>query len=108
MAGTVTLNEENGWTDTVEDLDKYTGGVKNGYTWVEKNLPDGYSLTKTEDQTAEATEETAETIITTLTNSYTPGKVEASVLKVWNDGENQDGITGQQQLQDWMNTRMVL
>ena len=92
VAGTVTLNEENNWTGTVENLDKYTGGVKNGYTWVEKNLPDGYSLTKTEDQTAEATEETAETIITTLTNSYTPGKVEASVLKVWNDGENQDGI----------------
>ena len=92
VAGTVTLNEENNWTGTVENLDKYTGGVKNGYTWVEKNLPDGYSLTKTEDQTAEATAETAETIITTLTNSYTPGKVEASVLKVWNDGENQDGI----------------
>ena len=92
VAGTVTLNEENNWTGTVENLDKYTGGVKNGYTWVEKNLPEGYSLTKTEDQTAEATEETAETLVTTLTNSYTPGKVEASVLKIWNDGENQDGI----------------
>ena len=92
VAGTVTLNEENGWTDTVENLDKYTGGVENGYTWVEKNLPEGYSLTDTKKEVTEATEDTLEADITTLTNSYTPGKVEASVLKVWNDGENQDGI----------------
>ena len=92
VAGTVTLNEENNWTDTVENLDKYTGGVENGYTWVEKNLPEGYSLTDTKKEVTEATENTLEAAITTLTNSYTPGKVEASVLKVWNDGENQDGI----------------
>ena len=92
VAGTVTLNKENNWTGTVENLDKYTGGVKNGYTWVEKNLPEGYSLTDTKKEVAEATEDTLEADITTLTNSYTPGKVEASVLKVWNDGENQDGI----------------
>ena len=91
VAGTVTLNEENNWTGTVENLDKYTGGVKNGYTWVEKNLPEGYSLTDTKKEVTEATEDTLEADITTLTNSYTPGKVEASVLKVWNDGENQDG-----------------
>ena len=92
VAGTVTLNEENNWTDTVENLDKYTGGVKNVYTWAEKNLPEGYSLTDTKKEVTEATEDTLEADITTLTNSYTPGKVEANVLKVWNDGENQDGI----------------
>ena len=88
VAGTVTLNEENGWTGTVENLDKYTGGVKNVYTWVEKDLPEGYSLTDTKKEVTEATENTLEADITTLTNSYTPGKVEASVLKVWNDEEN--------------------
>ena len=62
------------------------------YTWAEKNLPEGYSLTETKKEVTEATEDTLEAAITTLTNSYTPGKVEASVLKVWNDGENQDGI----------------
>ena len=92
VAGTGTLNEENGWTGTVENLDKYTGGVKNVYTWVEKDLPEGYSLTDTKKEVTEATENTLEADITTLTNSYTPGKVEASVLKVWNDEENQDGI----------------
>ena len=59
---------------------------------MEKNLPEGYSLTDTKKEVTEATEDTLEAAITTLTNSYTPGKVEASVLKVWNDGENQDGI----------------
>ena len=92
VAGTVTLNEKNGWTGTVENLDKYTGGVKNVYTWVEKDLPEGYSLTDTKKEVTEATENTLEADITTLMNSYTPGKVEASVLKVWNDGENQNGI----------------
>ena len=77
MAGTVTLNEENGWTDTVEDLDKYTGGVENVYTWAEKNLPEGYSLTDTKKEVTEATEDTLEAAITTLTNTHTPGKVSA-------------------------------
>ena len=92
VAGTVTLNEETNWTGTVENLDKYAGGVKNEYTWAEKNLPEGYSLTDTKKEVTEATEDTLEADITSLTNSYTPGKVEANVLKVWNDGENQDGI----------------
>ena len=64
VAGTVTLNEENNWTGTVENLDKYTGGVKNGYTWVEKNLPEGYSLTDTKKEVTEATEDTLEADIT--------------------------------------------
>ncbi|MBS5646153.1 MAG: Cna B-type domain-containing protein [Lachnospiraceae bacterium] len=91
VAGTVTLNEENNWTGTVENLDKYTGGVKNGYTWVEKNLPEGYSLTDTKKEVTEATEDTLEAAITTLTNTHTPGKVSAEILKIWDDAENQDG-----------------
>ena len=81
VAGTVTLNEENGWTDTVENLDKYTGGVENVYTWAEKNLPEGYSLTDTKKEVTEATEDTLEAAITTLTNKHTPGKVSASTLE---------------------------
>ena len=91
VVGTVTLNEENNWTDTVENLDKYTGGVENVYTWAEKDLPEGYSLTETKKKVTEATEETLESAITTLTNKHTPGKVSASILKIWNDAENQDG-----------------
>ena len=59
---------------------------------MEKDLPEGYRLTDTKKEVTEATENTLEADITTLMNSYTPGKVEASVLKVWNDGENQNGI----------------
>ncbi len=91
VAGTVTLNEENGWTGIVENLDKYTGGVKNGYTWMEKNPPEGYSLTETKKEVTEATEDTLEAAITTLTNKHTPGKVSASILKIWDDENDQDG-----------------
>ena len=91
VAGTVTLNEENNWTGTVENLDKYTGGVENVYTWAEKNLPEGYSLTDTKKKVTEATEDKLEAVITTLTNTHTPGKVSASIQKIWDDAENQDG-----------------
>ena len=80
---TVTLSEANKWTVTVSGLDEYTAGVKNEYSWAEDTtgLPEGYTLTS---QSTEGT-------ITTITNSYTPGKVSATVKKVWNDAQDQDG-----------------
>ena len=49
MIATVTLNEENSWSDGVKDLPKYTAGVENIYTWAEQEdgLPEGYELTDT-------------------------------------------------------------
>ena len=79
---TVTLNEENSWTAKVENLPKYAAGEEIIYTWTEESLPEGYELTST------ATEGT----ITTLTNTHVPEVTEATVKKVWNDAENQDGI----------------
>jgi len=77
----VTLNEANGWTATIENLPVYANGQKITYTWTEAAMPEGYSLTKTE---------TVGTV-TTLTNSYTPEVTSATVKKVWDDAENQDG-----------------
>ena len=88
LVQTVTLNENNDWTATVSDLDKYVNGQQIGYTWVEKDLPEGYSLSKIPETSAGTVEEG---IITTLTNTHTPGKTSASVKKVWNDAGNQDG-----------------
>ena len=79
---TVTLNEENSWTAKVENLPKYAAGEEIVYTWTEESLPEGYELTST------ATEGT----ITTLTNTHTPEVTEATVKKVWDDAEDQDGI----------------
>ncbi len=77
----VTLSEENGWSATVSELPKYADGEEIVYTWTEGDMPEGYELT---DSSVNGT-------ITTLTNSYTPEETEATVKKVWDDAENQDG-----------------
>ena len=79
----VTLNAENEWTAKVENLPKYAAGQLINYTWTEdeEGLPEGYELTDTSKNGT----------ITTLTNSYTPEETEATVKKVWNDSNNQDG-----------------
>ena len=77
----VTLNEGNNWTATVTDLPKYADGEEILYTWTEGELPEGYTLTGT----------SVEGTVPTLTNSYTPEKTSATIKKVWNDANNQDG-----------------
>ena len=79
---TVTLNEENNWEAKVENLPKYAAGEEIVYTWTEGTLPEGYELTGT----------STEGTITTLTNTHTPEVTEATVKKVWDDAEDQDGI----------------
>ena len=78
----VTLNEANKWTATIDNLPKYDKGKEIAYTWTEEGLPEGYTLTGT----------TTEGTITTLTNSHTPGLTSATVRKVWDDANNRDGI----------------
>jgi len=77
----VTLNEANGWTATIDNLPKYADGEEIEYTWTEGEMPEGYSLT---DSSVNGT-------VTTLTNSYTPATTSATVKKVWDDANNQDG-----------------
>ncbi len=82
---TVTLNEANGWTATVENLPKYAGGQKISYTWsepsVEHYTPGDTTKVNTENGTK-----------TTITNNYTPGETSVTVTKIWDDANNQDGI----------------
>ncbi|MBQ7784543.1 MAG: Cna B-type domain-containing protein, partial [Clostridia bacterium] len=77
----VTLSEANNWTATVENLPKYEDGEEITYTWTEGEMPEGYELSDT----------SVNGTITTLTNSYEPEETEATVRKVWDDAENQDG-----------------
>ena len=79
--GSVTLDETNGWTATIKDLPVYAGGVEIVYTWVETDLPQGYTLTGT----------TTDGYITTLTNTHTPELTDVTVIKVWDDADDQDG-----------------
>ena len=78
---TVTLNEANEWTATIENLPVYANGQVITYTWTEGEMPEGYSLTNT----------SVNGNVTTLTNSYTPETTSVSVAKVWDDADNQDG-----------------
>ena len=84
LIDTVTLNSDNDWKATVENLPKYTNGIENVYSWTEDmtGMPEGYTLT------GSSTEGT----VTTLTNSYTPETIQIPVTKNWRDNNDQDGI----------------
>ncbi len=76
----VTLNEDNEWTATIDKLPIYKDGQKISYTWTEAKV-DGYTAAQVTDG-----------LVTTLTNSHTPETTEATVKKVWDDADNQDGV----------------
>ncbi len=82
----VVLNEGNGWKATIEGLPVYKDGEKIGYTWTEENLPKGYTLKST----------VVDGEITTLTNTHTPEITKVTVIKVWDDADNQDGLRPQE------------
>ena len=75
---TVTLNEDNNWTATVENLPVYENGEKIEYTWSEVKV-DGYTLTDTK----------VDGFVTTITNTHKPATTEINVLKVWADDDNE-------------------
>ena len=79
----VTLNEENKWSATVDKLPKYDSDHKEiVYTWTEGEMPEGYTLKG---------EPEVKGTVTTLTNTYEPGKTNVSGRKIWEDKDNQDG-----------------
>lgn len=77
---TLTLNAENEWKDTFEDLPVYSSGNKITYTIDELN-PRVY--------TSVITGSEAEGFI--VTNTYEPETREITVTKVWDDNNDQDG-----------------
>ena len=80
---TVILSEANGWNHTWTDLDVHYGeGKTNIYTVVESSVPDGYTAT------ISGTAATGYLV----TNSHSIDQISVPVTKVWNDGNNQDGI----------------
>ncbi len=79
---TVTLNADNNWRATVENLPKFENGKEIVYTWKEGELPAGYTMT---DNSADGT-------ITTITNTHTPETKEVKIQKVWVDEEDKDGL----------------
>ncbi len=77
----VTLNEQNNWTASINDLDEKSGGNKIVYSWREVTVPEGYESGIKVNGT-----------ITTITNKYNPETVTVTGIKAWEDNNNQDGL----------------
>ena len=81
LVDTATLNEQNGWTHTFENLPKYQNGAKIEYSVTENSVPNYTSESSGSADTGYI-----------ITNSHTPEVVQVEVNKEWIDSNNQDGI----------------
>lgn len=79
---TLILKADQNWTGSFTDLDEYAAGVKIVYT-VEEVAVDDYTATVVYD---------TEKASANITNVHEPAKIDISGEKVWNDGNDQDGI----------------
>ena len=77
-----TMEDDDTWTLEVTNLPKYDAGVELTYSWVEV-IPEGYTISEYEVKT------TGET---TITNTYDSERFCLTVLKVWDDANDQDGL----------------
>ena len=77
-----TLNESNSWKYTFTDLPEYQDGSKITYTISEPSVPEGYESQIAGDAASGFT----------ITNTHTPETIDIPVTKVWEDGNNQDGL----------------
>ena len=76
ITDTKTVTADDNWTYSFTDLPKYANGQEITYTVSELTVP-GYTTTIDDNYN--------------ITNSYTPGETSASVTKIWDDADNQDG-----------------
>ena len=72
----VKADAEGNWKYSFKNLPKYANGQLISYTVTDDAVP----------------EYTTEISGTTITNKYQPGKTSISVVKAWEDGNNQDGL----------------
>ena len=79
-----TLNESNGWSATVSDLDKNSDGTEIKYSFKENTVPEGYSVT----YSSEAGINEGEFVVT---NKHDIAKTKVEGKKTWSDKDNQDG-----------------
>ncbi|MGM0124332.1 hypothetical protein IGI37_001709 [Enterococcus sp. AZ194] len=71
-----TVTAADNWAYTFTNLDKFVNGQEIVYTITEETVPNYTTTYNGLD----------------ITNSYTPGQTSLSVLKVWDDANNQDGL----------------
>ena len=78
---TATLNADNSWEATFENLPVYKSGTAIAYTVVEDEVTD---------YTTSVSGNAEDGFV--VTNSHTPAKTSVTVTKSWDDAGNQDGI----------------
>jgi len=78
----VTLNEENDWTYTWDELAVNDAGEEIDYTLEELNVPEDYDVAIDDEDLGNVT----------ITNSYEPELTDISGEKTWDDANNQDGL----------------
>lgn len=83
LGNSVTLHSENNWKYTWNELNTKINGEEIEYSVKEVEVPDLYIASITTDK---------DELSTTITNSYIPELTTISGKKIWNDGDNQDGI----------------
>ncbi|GGP17037.1 Cna B-type domain-containing protein [Oceanobacillus neutriphilus] len=85
IVDTIELNEDNDWTHTFKNLPKNRNGEEISYR-VTENKVENYSTELGTSVDGNVT----------ITNAYTPEQTSVTVLKGWNDNDNQDGIRPEQ------------
>ena len=83
----VTLDEDNSWAYTWQDQYVYAGGSEIKYTVEEPDQPDNYTA-----KAEISKDDQSGTWTAKVTNSHTPGTVNVSVKKVWDDSSDKDKI----------------
>ena len=78
----LTLNDGNNWKGSFANLPTMVGGKAVMYSVQEVDVPAGYQSAVTGDAASGFT----------ITNTYASEKTAVSVAKVWDDGNNQDGV----------------
>lgn len=74
----ITLKESSNWSYEWGDLFVYENGEKIEYAVEEVDVPQGYEASYDQDTL-------------TVTNKHIPEKIEKTVVKIWDDNNNQDG-----------------
>ena len=78
---TITLNDENGWTDSFRNVAVNENGEEISYTVREKEVPPEYTSSQTNDGDKY-----------TITNSYTPKVKSITITKIWEDDDDRDRL----------------
>lgn len=86
---TVVLNDSNNWTATFENVPIHYGIAQKVIYSVREVTPAGYTATYSQET---VTLEKGKTASIDITNTHIPEKTQVSVAKVWQDGNDQDGL----------------